>query len=136
MSESDRDLFRTFLFDMIEGRHDRVSPVLDEDVVWHLPPFAKQDPMRGRDAVLKFLTEAPASFYEPGTMRIEPVEILAGDGFASCLATLRATTKHGMPYENRYGFFARLRQGRLTEVWELLDSAVLLEQMRARPASG
>lgn len=132
MSKPDREIFQSFLFDMIAGRHDQVSPVLAENVVWHLPPFAKQPPMEGRDAVLKFLHEAPAAFYEPGTMRIEPIELAAEAGFASCLATLRATTKHGMPYENRYGFFARIDDGRLVEVWELLDSAVLLEQMRAR----
>lgn len=134
MSTSDRQVFRSFLFDMIEGRHESVAPVLAEDVVWHLPPFAKQEPMKGRDVVLKFLAEAPAAFYEPGTMSIEPIELACEGGFASCLATLRAMTKHGMPYENRYGFFGRIADGRLVEVWELLDSAILLEQMRARPS--
>lgn len=133
MQTSDRDLFRDFLSDMVEGRHDRVARVLAENVVWHMPPFAKQPPMRGRAAVLQFLAEAPASFYEPGSMSIEPHELAVENGFAACLATMRATTTHGMPYENRYAFFARLQDGQLTEVWELLDSAVLLDQLQARP---
>ncbi len=133
MGKNDREVFEAFLFDMIEGRHDLVSPVLDQNVRWHLPPFARQPPMQGRDAVLRFLAEAPAAFYAPGSMKIEPIEFFVQDGLAACLATLRATTKHGAPYENRYGFFARLEEGRLVEVWELLDSAVLLEQMKVRP---
>ena len=130
MSSADREIFEHFLFDMVGGRHDKVAAVLDASVVWHLPPFARQPPMQGREAVLKFLAEAPVAFYEPGTMQIEPTEFAVEEGFASCLATLRARTKHGTPYENRYGFFASIRGGLLTEVWELLDSALLLEQMK------
>ncbi len=131
MGKSDREIFRDFLLDMVEGRHDQVAPVLADDVVWHLPPFAKQPPMQGRETILKFLAEAPASFYAPGSMSIEPHEIAVEDCFAACLATMRATTIHGAPYENRYAFFARLQGSRLVEVWEILDSAVLLDQMKA-----
>ncbi len=133
MNQTDRDVFENFLFDMTGGRLERVAPVLDDAVVWHLPPFAKQSPLHGRDAVLRFLEEAPKAFYEPGSIRLEPISFAVEDGFASCLATLRATTRHGQPYENRYGFFARLRDGRLVEVWELLDSVRLFEQME-KPA--
>lgn len=130
MSRTDREIFETFLFDMIGERHARLASSLDESVIWHLPLFARQPPMEGREAVLRFLAEAPAQFYQPGSMRLEPHEFAVDAGVASCLATIRATTKHGAPYENRYGFFARLRDGRLTEVWELLDSAVLLDSMK------
>ena len=131
MAKTEREIFESFLFDMIEGRHNLVDAVLHENIRWHLPPFAKQPPIQGRDAVLQFLAKAPAAFYEPGSMRIEPIEFFVQDGLVACLATLRATTKHGAPYENRYGFFARMEAGRLIEVWELLDSASLLEQMKA-----
>lgn len=133
MAKSDREIFESFLFDMVEGSHELVAAVLAGDVVWHMPPFAKQRPLNGRDAVLKFLAEAPASVYAPGSMRIEPIEIAAERGFASCLATITAQTIHGMPYENSYGFFARIRDGKLTEVWELVDGATFQEQMSARP---
>ncbi|MEE2679943.1 MAG: nuclear transport factor 2 family protein [Myxococcota bacterium] len=133
MGETDREIFETFLFDLIAGRSERVAAVLDDQVVWHLPPFARQPPLEGPEAVLRFLAEAPAAFYKPGTLEIEPMEFAVENGIAACLATLRATTRHGAPYENRYVFFARLREGRLVEVWEILDSAVLLDQMKVRP---
>lgn len=133
MAKSDREIFESFLFDMIEGRHELVAAVLSNDVVWHLPLFAKQPPMAGRDAVLRFLSAGPEGIYEPGSLRIQPVGLAAEDGFASCLATITATTANGMPYENSYGFFARIRDGKLIEVWELVDGVTFQEQLRARP---
>ncbi|MEE2677931.1 MAG: nuclear transport factor 2 family protein [Myxococcota bacterium] len=133
MEKTDREIFEAFLFDLVAGRHERVAAVLDDRVLWHLPPFARQPPLEGPDAVLRFLAEAPAAFYAPGTLEIEPVEFAVANGIAACLATMRATTRYGAPYENRYVFFARLSAGRLVEVWEVLDSAVLLDQMKVRP---
>ena len=129
-ASGDREIFERFLVDMIAGRYDEIASKLAPEVVWHLPPFARQPPMEGREAVLRFLREASAAFYQEGSMRLEPIAFMAEDGFASCLATLHATTRHGQPYENRYGFFARLHEGLLVEVWEVLDSVLLLEQTR------
>ena len=128
---ADHRLFETFLFAMIGGRLDEVRPLLAPDVLWHLPPFAKAPPFEGVEAVMRFLEEAPAQFYAPGSMTIEPVFTSVEAGNAACLATLRATTKHGKPYENRYGFFARVRRGQLVEVWELLDTVRMQEQMKS-----
>lgn len=125
--------FERFLGDMIGGRHDRVAPVLSEDVVWHLPPFAKSPPLEGRPAVLDFLEKAPAEYYAPGSSKLE-IELLTVDGeLASCQGTLRATTRRGMPYENRYVFFARFRGELICEVWELMDTVAFQEQLRRRP---
>lgn len=125
-----RQQFETFLKDMIGGRYDEAGARLAADVVWHLPPFAKVPPFEGYDAVMKFMREAPASLYQPGSMSIEMQAVTYDEPYASCLATLRATTRHGRPYENRYVFFARVREGLLAEVWEMLDSAVFQEQTR------
>ena len=126
-----RARFERFLHDMIEGRHDAVAPLLADDVRWHLPPFAKQPPIEGKGAVLKFLAEAPSLYSAPGSMKLEPRIVTADGPFVSCLATLRATTKRGAPYENRYVFFARLEGERLREVWEMMDTVHFQEQLRA-----
>jgi len=116
---------------MIGGDHDAAAQRLAPDVVWHLPPFADPGVFRGREAVLAFMRNAPAAFYEDGTLRIEKHAVTWEEPFASCLATLRATTKHGQPYENRYVFFARLADGLLAEVWEMMDTVRFQEQTRA-----
>ena len=129
--DSPRQQFESFLDEMIGGRHEAAAERLAPDVVWHLPPFANQEPFDGREAVLRFMREAPAAFYAPGTLRIEKHAVTFESPFASCLATLRATTRHGAPYENRYVFFARLEDGLLAEVWEMMDTARFQEQTRA-----
>jgi ketosteroid isomerase-like protein len=121
---SSRQQFEAFLEDMIAGRYDDVSGLLAPDVVWHLPPFVGIPPFEGHEAVMKFMRETPAAIYQPGSMRIEIHAATFDPPHASCLSTLRATTRHGQPYENQYMFFARLRDGLLEEVWELLDTAV------------
>ena len=127
---ADRDLFERFLLAMVEGRHEEAEALLADDVVWNLPPFAKMAPIRGKEAVARFLREAQATHYESGSLRLEPLLICAEEDRAACLAQLRATTSKGQPYENRYAFFARLRRGLLCEGWELLDTASFQAQLR------
>jgi ketosteroid isomerase-like protein len=127
---ADRELFERFLFSMIEGRHDEAEALLADDVVWNLPPFAEMAPIEGKKAVARFIREAQATYYAPGSLRLEPLLICAEAGRAACLAQLHATTRKGKRYENRYAFFARLRGGLLCEAWELLDTASFQAQLR------
>jgi len=124
--------FEQFLFDMVAGDTEAIAPKLHEEIVWHLPPFAQQDPIVGKSAVRRFLAEAGHAIYEAGSLRIEPELLTCSEGQASCLATIRGKMKNGTPYKNRYGFFARLCGAEIAVVWEILDSALLLEQMRTR----
>jgi len=133
MADADRVMFETFLRDMIEGRPEACASALAADVVWNLPPFAKMEPLRGHDAVMEFVRNGSAPYYEAGSLSIEFHQILLDAGNASCQATLRATTKRGMPYENSYAFFARIAGGQLVEVWEMMDTVRFQEQLRAKP---
>ncbi len=118
---------------MIGGRPDACAPKLADDVVWHLPPFADPAELRGHEAVMKFVREGSAPFYQPGSLQIEIQQLVVRDGNALCHATLRGTTKRGLPYENIYAFFARIETGKLVEVWELMDTVHFQNQLRARP---
>ncbi len=131
---NDRANFQQFLADMIERRPERCEPRLAADVVWHWPPFAKQPPMEGREAAMEFVRNGAAPYYEEGTLSIEFGQVMVQDGQAGCRATLRGTTKRGMPYENSYAFFARIEDGLLTEVWEMMDSVRFLDQLKATPS--
>lgn len=130
MSE-DRSRFERFLFDMIEGRHDAAAELLSEEVRWHMPPFADSPPIEGKAKVTAFMKDAPKAYYQPGSMRIEPIFVSVENGNAACIAKLFATTKKGKPYENLYAFFARIRDGKLCEVWELMDTVKFQQQLRA-----
>ena len=135
MPARDRVMFESFLRDMIEGRPERCAPALAPDVVWNLPPFARMEPLRGHDAVMEFVRNGSAPYYEAGSLTIEFHQVMLDAGNAGCRATLRATTKRGMPYENAYAFFARIVDGKLAEVWEMMDTVRFQEQLRAKPGS-
>ena len=129
-TDSPRQQFESFLDEMIGGDYEAAARRLAPDVVWHLPPFASPGVFEGIDAVKGFMRDAQAAFYEPGTLRIEKHAVTWEDPWASCLATLRATTRHGKPYENRYVFFARLENGLLVEVFEMMDTVRFQQQTR------
>ena len=134
LADSDREMFERFLSDMIGGRPEACAPALAQDVVWHLPPFADPAELRGFDAVMEFVRSGSAPYYDKGSLSIEIHQLLVSGGDASCRATLRGTTKRGMPYENIYAFFARIEDGKLVEVWELMDTVHFQNQLRARPS--
>ena len=126
----DEERFAEFLQNMIRGQSTPLAEALHPEVVWHLPPFARQGPVHGIPDVLKFLQEGAAAVYQPDSLSLEPEILSVREGKASCLATIRGRLRDGRPYENRYAFFARLADGRIAEVWEILDSALLLDQMQ------
>jgi ketosteroid isomerase-like protein len=125
-----REFALRFVNAMVAGDLATVASMLAKDVVWHLPPFAKRPPVVGRDAVLNFAREAQATYYEVGTLRLEPALVVADSDGAVVLGTLRGRTIRGKDYENLYSFGLRFADGEVVEGWELVDSAHFLEQMR------
>jgi ketosteroid isomerase-like protein len=125
----DRKTFLDFLEALFERRWDDAARSLADDAVWNLPPSLGLPTLSGRDDVVAFLSSAPDTVYQPGTLRLEPIQTCVENGNAACFAKVRATTKRGKPYENVYGFFARIRDGRIVEVYELLDTASFREQI-------
>ena len=124
-----RDTFERLFPALLSGDRATLLELIDEDVVWHLPPFAAAEPKRGRDAVVDFLIETPGKLYQPGSLALKPeVQALEGDR-ALLLGWMTGTTARGKPYHNRYAFAVRFRAGRIAEAWELLDSKLLLDQL-------
>ncbi len=128
-----RDLALRFISALLALDLPALTSMLAPDVVWHLPPFAKRPPLQGRDAVLTFVQDAQAAYYEPGTLRLEPELVVADSESAAVLGTLRGRTIRGKDYENLYSFVFRVAGGRVIEAWELLDTAHLVAQMRSTP---
>ncbi|HEX7409356.1 MAG TPA: nuclear transport factor 2 family protein [Candidatus Binatia bacterium] len=125
-----RDFALRFIEALLALDLPALTSTLADDVLWHLPPFAKRPPLQGRDAVLTFVQQAQAAYYEPGTLSLEPEMVVADSDSAAVLGTLRGRTIRGKPYENCYSFVFRIADGRVVEAWELLDTAHLLAQMR------
>jgi ketosteroid isomerase-like protein len=67
-----------------------LTAMLADDVLWHLPPFAKRPPLQGRDAVVTFVQKAQAAYYQPGTLSLEPAIVVADADSAAVVGTLQA----------------------------------------------
>jgi ketosteroid isomerase-like protein len=119
---------------MFRDDRETLRELLAAEVEWHAPPFAAESfgELKGIDRVVDFLCGGADAFYQPGSFSME-VELQAvEEDRAIVISELRARTAHGKPYANRYAFGFRFRDGRISEVWELLDSAHFKKQMSAR----
>ena len=124
-----RAAFERLVPAMLARDRAALAELLDDDVTWHLPPFAHAPPRRGRAAVIEFLCTAGDAFYQPGSLALAP-EVTAFEGDrAVWVGWMTGTTLRGKPYENRYAFALRFRGARVLEAWELLDSKALLDQL-------
>ena len=95
---------------------------LSDDIVWHLPPAHPFGSVfRGRDEVLQMLARGMPIFKE-GSLKITPHQITAEGDSAFAHFTLTATTGQGKEYCNEYIFRFRVGEGKITEIWESMDT--------------
>ena len=96
-----------------------------EDVVYHLKGTT---PVSGSYRGLKSIVE---DFFTPWRRQIDgdlvvTVDELIGEGErVVALGRGKAKTVHGLPYDNDYAFVFRVRDGRITEVLEYLDTVLV-----------
>jgi ketosteroid isomerase-like protein len=129
-----RETLERFFPAMFADDREALAPLVTDDVQWHAPPFAAKGfgELKGSERILRFLTEGADQFYTPGSFALE-VELQAIEGDrAIVIGQLRAKTAKGQPYQNRYAFGFRFRDGRICEAWELMDSVLFQKQMAAR----
>lgn len=102
---------------------------LCDDVVWHfqrsLSAAGTASEYRGKEAVLGLFGGDVGRFYDPSSIRFTYHHITAEEDRVHLHFTLRARTSNGRDYENDYQSLFRLRDGRIAEVWEYLDTAYL-----------
>jgi len=110
-----------------EGAVQRAIAEMTDDVVWHIPKsLPNGGAHEGRDAVLAMLdANDGVSLYQPGSMDVQVATMIADDEHVVVPLHLRAITGRGEPYENDYVFIFRIRDGRIAEVWENLDTLYL-----------
>lgn len=117
-----------------EGAVQRAVERFREDAIWHLPPsLPNGGSYRGRQAIIDMLNaDEGMALYEPGSMKVQAEAMIADDDYVVVPLVLRAVTRHGEPYENRYVFVYRLENSEIVEVWENLDTLYLHRAIYAK----
>ena len=130
-AESNRQLINDYYAALAAGDAD-MTPFFTEDVEWHLP---RSSPMhgtlKGREAVLGLFGDGAVSdYYRQQSLQFEYHATLVAEDDVVMPFTLRAVTVNGQDYENDYLMRFRIKDGRITEVWEYFDTATLFELVK------
>jgi ketosteroid isomerase-like protein len=111
------------------GEREDLGRFFTDDVRWHLPQstanFASASDHVGKQAVLGMLEGDVEEFYRPDTIEFEHHSLIAEDDRVHLHFSMKATTRNGREYRNRYQTLFRLSDGKIAEAWESLDTAYL-----------
>jgi uncharacterized protein len=77
---------------------------------------------RGRDAIVDDFLGAAMSYYEPGSVSLEVTSVTAEGERVVVEWTSRARTRRGKPYENHCIGVFTVRDGRIDDVREYMDT--------------
>ena len=119
-----KEVVRRYLDALLAGDLEAIRECFSEDAVWTmLADLPIAGPWHGRDRIVDdFLTAVGAELFEAGSHEFE-FPTLIGEGDTVVLEwRVRARTAAGADYDNRYCGIFVVRDGRIGEVREYLDS--------------
>jgi len=119
-----KQVVRRYLDALVAGDMETIRDSFAEDAVWTIYgdlPIA--GPWHGREAIVdEFLVAAAGALYEPGSIEFE-FPTLIGEADTVVLEwRVRARTAGGAEYANAYCGLFTVRDGRIAEVREYLDT--------------
>ena len=117
---SNEQLVRTFLDAQQRGNAALLTNLLSDDIVWHVPGrnLLSRD-YTGKTEVFGFFGRARE--LSGGTVRIEPIEILAGDQHAVALVRVHAEREGRKLDGELQAFTFRIDGGKIAEFWFLVE---------------
>jgi uncharacterized protein len=93
-----------------------------DDFCWVMPDsIPRAGAHRGMNEVLEFLRQG-LGLFEPGTMRTELVGMIGEDDYVAVRVRTTGRSSKGRDYDNRYHLLYRLRDGRISELWDYQDT--------------
>ena len=119
-----KQVVHRYLDALVAGDLDAIRDSFAEDATWTiLGDLPIGNHWRGREAIVdEFLTGVAGSLYEAGSVRFE-FPTLIGEGDTVALEwRVRARTATGADYANAYCGVFTVRDGRIAEVHEYLDT--------------
>jgi ketosteroid isomerase-like protein len=119
-----KQVVRRYLDALVAGDMDIVRDSFTDDAVWTIHadlPIA--GPWHGREQIVdEFLTAVGGALYEPGSVAFEFPTLIADGPVVVLEWRVQARTARGGEYANAYCGLFIVRDGRIAEVREYLDS--------------
>lgn len=122
--EENKAVVRRYFEAVNSGDMDTITALLDENVSFWVPPSLPDGvEFRGRDMVLRLFTESVSLYDADAGLTVDIQTMTAEDDRVAVELTIRGkAAAGGAAYENSYHFLFRVRQGRITQIREHLDS--------------
>jgi ketosteroid isomerase-like protein len=129
---ANKQLMQHLFAEMAQGNSKPFVDHMAEDFRWTLPggSTAWSGTYEGKRAVLTRLL-GPLRAQMAGKMKTVPLRFIAEDDWVVIEAQGDNTTLAGLPYRNRYCFVVRLAGGRLQELTEYGDTALIARVLQA-----
>jgi uncharacterized protein len=125
MINEPKQVVQDYLDALLEGDLEAIRESFAEDAIWSMHgdlPMA--GPWRGRDAIVDdFLVAFGGSLYEQGSQSFEFPTLIAEGDTVALEWKVQARSAAGADYENEYCGIFVVRDGRIQEVREYLDTA-------------
>lgn len=130
MSTTDNKALIKHYFEVMSGVDTgmQLGDFFTEDIVWHIPQSSEiaPNPRKGRAAVMELLGMG-VGFYEEGSLQVNLQRLVAEDDRVVAQFSMSAKLASGPAYNNDYIFLFSLRDGKISEVWEALDTLYMAQ---------
>lgn len=127
-----KQLALTFLDHCFKGNMDEAIAMLAPDATWWVlgnPDKVKVSGTRDMTQIVRFLKNVRRGF--PEGLQAEILGVTAEGERVAVEASSTARMSNGQPYSNRYHFLVKVRDRRVTEMREYLDTQIAYETQLA-----
>jgi len=119
-------LMQEIFAELAKGNSDALVNALADDVAWHVTGTTKFSRIyRGKASLLNDLVLPLFSQFEDQYKNFGDRFIADGE-YVAVECRGEATTKAGLPYNNKYCFIFRIENGKIKEVTEYMDTHLVV----------
>lgn len=127
MSTSEnKQLMQQIFAELARGNSEALVEAIADNVVWHVTGTTKfSKSYRGKASLMNDLVGPLFSQFEDQYRNVAD-RFIAEDNYVVVECRGQATTKTGKPYNNKYCFVFRLKDGKIEEVTEYMDTQLVI----------
>jgi ketosteroid isomerase-like protein len=116
-----------FLHALVQDDTRTMRPLVRDEVIWWVPPsasrrFGIERPLQGWDDI-DWLGGDGWKGFVPGSSVLTVHHLVADGDLVSAHYNRAAKRLDGSDYDTEYNILFRLAEGRIAEVWEIVDTA-------------
>lgn len=125
-AEENKRLMHGIFTQLAQGNSDALVNALADDVAWHVTGTTKfSRTYSGKATLLNDLVVPLFSQFE-GPYKNFADRFIADGDYVAVECRGNATTKSGLPYNNKYCFIFRIDNGQIKEVTEYMDTQLVV----------